>query len=64
MLTAMDDVVGNLIQTLKDVGIYDNTIVIFSSDNGGVQGMFGNTPLRGNISENLRHIDNFTSNKN
>ena len=49
MITALDDVVGNLTQKLKDVGIYDNTIIIFSSDNGGRGTIFnGNLPLKGN----------------
>ncbi|EDM27836.1 N-acetylgalactosamine 6-sulfatase (GALNS) [Lentisphaera araneosa HTCC2155] len=34
MLISMDDGVGRLIQTLKDEGIYENTLVIFMSDNG------------------------------
>ena len=47
MVTALDDVVGNLTQKLKDVGIYENTIIIFSSDNGGILGFGGNKPLKG-----------------
>ena len=49
MVTALDDVVGNLTQKLKDVGMYENTILIFSSDNGGERGLFGNRPLKGNV---------------
>ena len=29
MITALDDVVGNVTQKLKDVGIYENTIIGF-----------------------------------
>ena len=47
MITAMDDVVGNLTQKLKEVGMYDNTVIVFSSDNGGMQQLFGNLPLKG-----------------
>ena len=47
MITALDDVVGNVTQKLKDVGIYENTIIIFSSDNGGIFGFGGNKPLKG-----------------
>ena len=50
MVTALDDVVGNLTQKLKDVGIYENTIIIFSSDNGGILGFGGNKPLKGKFS--------------
>ncbi|GAA5221894.1 arylsulfatase [Membranihabitans marinus] len=34
MVTYLDDQVGQLIQKLKDIGQYENTLVIFSSDNG------------------------------
>lgn len=32
----LDWIVGEMIKTLKDNGLYDNTIIIFSSDNGPV----------------------------
>ena len=48
MITALDDVVGNVTQKLKDVGIYENTIILFSSDNGAYNdGYDGNIPLKG-----------------
>ena len=47
MITALDDVVGNVTQKLKDVGIYENTIILFSSDNGAIDGYDGNIPLKG-----------------
>lgn len=34
MVTRLDDYVGDLVRQLKDLGVYDNTIIIFSSDNG------------------------------
>ena len=34
MISYLDERVGELIQTLKDLGIYDNTLIIFTSDNG------------------------------
>ena len=48
MVEAMDTTIGRLLQTLKEEGAADNTIVLFFSDNGGPTG-FGatNTPLRG-----------------
>lgn len=33
-LSTMDDNIGNLIQKLKDQGIYENSIIVFQSDNG------------------------------
>ena len=49
MITAMDDVLGNLTQKLKEVGIYENTVIVFSSDNGGLPQLNGNLPLKGNV---------------
>lgn len=34
MITYLDEQIGELVQQLKDQGIYDNTLIIFSSDNG------------------------------
>jgi len=34
MITYLDNQLGELIATLKEEGVYDNTIIIFSSDNG------------------------------
>lgn len=54
MIESMDDAVGTLLDTLDRLGIADNTIVIFASDNGGnmynqVDGTTAtsNAPLRG-----------------
>ena len=52
LAAALDDGIGNVTQALKDEGLYDNTILIFSSDNGGpTNGSEGtqsnNYPLRG-----------------
>jgi arylsulfatase A-like enzyme len=48
MVTHMDKKIGDLIQTLKDLGQYDDTIIWFTSDNGGWLGDFGGTnfPLK------------------
>jgi arylsulfatase A-like enzyme len=35
MVHSLDDAVGTLIQTLDEEGLWDNTIVVFTSDNGG-----------------------------
>ncbi|TWU45461.1 Arylsulfatase [Novipirellula aureliae] len=51
MVEAMDQAVGKVLQQLKDSGVEDNTIVIFTSDNGGLSTSEGtptsNLPLRG-----------------
>jgi len=51
MVEHVDDAVRKVVQTLKDKGIYDNTIIILTSDNGGLIGrgakkITNNTPLR------------------
>eukprot|EP00091_Calanus_sinicus_P010876 TRINITY_DN2492_c1_g1_i6.p1 TRINITY_DN2492_c1_g1~~TRINITY_DN2492_c1_g1_i6.p1 ORF type:complete len:316 (+),score=96.29 TRINITY_DN2492_c1_g1_i6:73-1020(+) len=35
MITAMDDAVGNITQALKSSNLYDNTVIVWFSDNGG-----------------------------
>lgn len=42
-----DDGVGRLLAKIDELGIRDNTMVIFYSDNGGPHGMTSNYPLRG-----------------
>ncbi|MBN2326821.1 MAG: arylsulfatase [Candidatus Omnitrophica bacterium] len=34
MITRMDSEIGRVIQQLKDMGVYDNTLIMFMSDNG------------------------------
>lgn len=34
MITYLDDQVGLIVQKLKDMGVYENTIILFTSDNG------------------------------
>ena len=52
MVSAMDDGIGNLTQALKDTGLYDNSVIFFTTDNGGPAHGFdanyaNNWPLRG-----------------
>jgi arylsulfatase A len=42
----VDDSVGRVLQTLKDLQLHQNTLVIFTSDNGPASGM-SSGPLRG-----------------
>src|SRR5690606_12293463 len=48
---SVDDAVGVVLNALKDAGLEDNTIVVFTSDNGGVASgdafSTSNLPLRG-----------------
>jgi arylsulfatase A-like enzyme len=51
LVESMDDAVGVVLQGLKDLGLDENTIVVFTSDNGGVSAgdsfSTSNSPLRG-----------------
>ncbi len=44
MIETMDTNIGKVISKLKELNIYDDTIVVFTSDNGGC---YNNYPLRG-----------------
>lgn len=47
MLLHMDNGVGKIIQTLKDEGVYEDTLIFYLSDNGGAGVMnANNAPLR------------------
>ncbi len=51
MVEHIDDAVGKVIAQLKSLGLYDNTIIILTSDNGGLisntkQKVTNNAPLR------------------
>ncbi|XP_033124052.1 arylsulfatase J-like [Anneissia japonica] len=48
MVSCMDEGIGNVTAALKAKGIYDNTVIFFSSDNGATVMEGGNNwPLRG-----------------
>ena len=44
MVDCMDQNIGRIMRSLKDQGIYDNTIVCFLSDNGACQTAWNKTP--------------------
>ncbi|OHX64453.1 sulfatase [Flammeovirga pacifica] len=51
LVESMDDAVGHVMQSLKELGLSENTIVVFTGDNGGVSAgdafSTSNLPLRG-----------------
>jgi len=46
MIESVDQAVGRILSTLDETGLADNTIVIFTSDNGGLLKSTSNLPLR------------------
>ena len=47
LIEHMDDGIGKVISSLKETGLYDDTFIIFTSDNGGQTGVGANNgPLR------------------
>ena len=47
MVEALDESIGKVLAALDDAGVADNTIVVFSSDNGGHGAITNMDPLRG-----------------
>jgi uncharacterized sulfatase len=53
MMEHIDRSVGEILSTVKELGLEENTVFIFFSDNGGVDNRFDNIPLLGGESENV-----------
>ncbi|XP_066948195.1 arylsulfatase B-like isoform X2 [Macrobrachium rosenbergii] len=47
MAYAMDDAIGRVVTALKATGHYENSVIVFSSDNGAFANNGNNWPLRG-----------------
>lgn len=47
MVETLDHLVGRLLAALNELGLADNTLVVFTSDNGGHPAYSANGPLRG-----------------
>ena len=48
MVTALDAALGRIVQTLDETKMMDNTLIVFTTDNGGnVLAGGNNFPLRG-----------------
>ncbi|PHS14824.1 MAG: sulfatase, partial [Blastopirellula sp.] len=52
MVASVDDSVGRVMRTLKELKLDQNTLVIFTSDNGGFAKATDNAPLRANKGSN------------
>jgi phosphoglycerol transferase MdoB-like AlkP superfamily enzyme len=47
MIVAMDEAVANVTQALQQRGLMDNTLIVFSSDNGGITGVHATRDVNG-----------------
>ncbi len=48
MIKYLDDVLGSIVQALKDRGMWDSLLLVVSADNGGpIGGGANNYPLKG-----------------
>mmetsp|Transcript_42663 Transcript_42663/g.100375 ORF Transcript_42663/g.100375 Transcript_42663/m.100375 type:complete len:289 (-) Transcript_42663:74-940(-) len=52
MVSAMDDAIGSIVQSYKAAGLWNDTVVVFTTDNGGPLGSANNFPLRGHKATN------------
>jgi len=48
MVDSIDDSVGRVMATLKELKLDENTVILFTSDNGGFYNATSNAPLRAN----------------
>ena len=46
LVESVDDAVGTIVAALDLAGVRDNTLIVFTSDNGGLKGPTDNRPLR------------------
>lgn len=46
MVESVDDAVGRVVETLQELELEERTVIIFTSDNGGLLGPTNNSPLR------------------
>lgn len=46
LVESVDDSVGRVMRKLEELGLAENTIIVFTSDNGGLIGCTSNAPLR------------------
>lgn len=53
MVESVDDSVGRVMRTLRRLNLEQNTLVIFTSDNGGFAKATSNSPLRANKGSNF-----------
>ena len=62
MVTAMDEAIGNITDSLREANLEDNTLIIFTTDNGGTGWSGSNFPLRGTKVKDLKNVFAIMSN--
>lgn len=58
-MSFIDDQVGKIIKLLKEEGLYDNTMIIYSTDHGDFMGDFGMVTKAQYLSQGLMHVPLF-----
>ena len=51
MIASVDNSVGEIVRTLDELGLSEQTLIVFYSDNGGMEPTTDNAPLRGGKGE-------------
>jgi arylsulfatase A-like enzyme len=46
MIESLDKNIGRIMNAIEELGLYENTIIIFTSDNGGIRAISTQQPLR------------------
>lgn len=46
LVESVDDAIGTIVEALESAGVRENTLIVFTSDNGGLKGPTDNRPLR------------------
>ena len=46
MVSSVDENIGKIIQSLKELNLYESSLIFFTSDNGGIRAISNQYPLR------------------
>ena len=46
MVSSVDENIGKIIQSLKQLNLYESSLIFFTSDNGGIRAISNQYPLR------------------
>lgn len=57
MIESLDENIGRLLETLEEEGIAENTIIFFTSDNGGLATSEGSPTCNAPLAEGGERVD-------